>query len=79
MQPKTLVGIYQERNPGYGIMETDLFIESADGGLAYNPLNKWNNSTTTGTIMHLCVSLTSLISFRFPVGFNPNDDGDLRS
>jgi len=54
-QPDTLLHLYQEHNPGVGIQNADLFHPDPDGSgrLVYNPLNKWNNATDTGTIMHL--------------------------
>ncbi|KAJ7084936.1 hypothetical protein C8R44DRAFT_753015 [Mycena epipterygia] len=48
-QRDTLLALYQKLNPDVSIQLADLFTE--DG--SYNPRNKWNNSTTTGTIMHL--------------------------
>lgn len=48
-QPDTLLKLYQDLNPGFGIQSGDLFDEKGK----YNPMNKWNNSTKTGTIMHL--------------------------
>jgi len=47
-QPDVLVSLYQTLNPGADIQKEDLFI-----GENYNPQNKWNNATTTGTIAHL--------------------------
>lgn len=51
-QPDTLVELYQKLNPGFDIQEADLFVQQG-GKVVYNPYNKWNNSTTTGSIMHL--------------------------
>jgi hypothetical protein len=51
-QPETLVKLYQDLNPGFSITAADLF-HNVDGKMVYNPTNKWNDSTTTGTIMHL--------------------------
>lgn len=53
-QPDTLLRLYQEHNPGVGIESADLFHVDPDSGkTVYNPQNKWNNATDTGTIMHL--------------------------
>jgi len=48
-QRDKLIELYTNLNPGVTIQSTDLF--SSDGN--YNPRNKWNDSTKTGTIMHL--------------------------
>ncbi|KAF9059705.1 hypothetical protein BDP27DRAFT_1453131 [Rhodocollybia butyracea] len=47
-QRNTLLDLYRSLNPGFNILEEDLFVDNV-----YNPLNKWNSSTDTGTIMHL--------------------------
>ncbi|KAF5366654.1 hypothetical protein D9757_012764 [Collybiopsis confluens] len=47
-QPDTLVKLYQDLNPGLDIKKADLF----ENGV-YNPRNKWNSSTDTGSIGHL--------------------------
>jgi hypothetical protein len=52
VQPDTLVSLYQQLNPGVTITKADLFINQGSR-LAYNPTNKWNAFTNTGTIMHL--------------------------
>ena len=52
-QPETLLDLYNQLNPGFSIQEDDLFPVQG----MYNPENKWNNATDTGTIMHLCVLL----------------------
>ncbi|PPQ95706.1 hypothetical protein CVT25_000785 [Psilocybe cyanescens] len=51
-QPETLVDLYRKLNPGFDINSQDLFHKEG-GKLVYNPLNKWNNRTDTGSIMHL--------------------------
>jgi hypothetical protein len=53
-QPDTLFQLYQEHNPGVGIQKADLFHPDPESGrTVYNPENRWNNATDTGTIMHL--------------------------
>lgn len=52
-QPDTLLKLYQEHNPGANISGEDIFNDSG----FYITNNKWNNSTSTGTIMHLCVGM----------------------
>ncbi|KAF9058849.1 hypothetical protein BDP27DRAFT_1453694 [Rhodocollybia butyracea] len=47
-QRNTLLDLYRSLNPGFNILEEDLFVDNV-----YNPLNKWNSSTNTGTMMHL--------------------------
>ncbi|KAH8105194.1 hypothetical protein BXZ70DRAFT_510157 [Cristinia sonorae] len=48
VQPDTLVKLYQDLHPGVDIKKEDLFVNGV-----YNSNNKWNSSTTTGTITHL--------------------------
>ncbi|KAF9459656.1 hypothetical protein BDZ94DRAFT_997828 [Collybia nuda] len=52
-QQDTLLDLYQKLNPGVSIQVADLYTTNPDGKLVYNPTNKWNNATNTGTIMHL--------------------------
>jgi len=59
-QPDTLLHLYQTLNPGVTIVESDLYTKDSHGKLQYNPQNKWNNSTTTGTIMHLIQGANTL-------------------
>ncbi|RPA91403.1 hypothetical protein L873DRAFT_1714422 [Choiromyces venosus 120613-1] len=51
-QPDTLLQLYKDNNPEYAdqIKKEDLYSSKSN---RYNRLNKWNNSTTTGSIMHL--------------------------
>ncbi|PWW73299.1 hypothetical protein C7212DRAFT_300217 [Tuber magnatum] len=58
LQPATLLQLYKDNNPEYAsqIKKEDLYI----GGTRYNRQNKWNNSTTTGSIMHLIQSANTL-------------------
>jgi hypothetical protein len=58
-QPDTLLQLYQKLNPGVTINKEDLFT-TVNGKSVYNPTNKWNNSTTTGTIMHLIQGANTL-------------------
>ncbi|KAF2225803.1 hypothetical protein BDZ85DRAFT_294246 [Elsinoe ampelina] len=53
-----VLGLYKACNPAFSnqIQLSDLV--NPDG--TYNPTNKWNNSTTTGTIMHLVQPNNSL-------------------
>ncbi|KAH8105185.1 hypothetical protein BXZ70DRAFT_904420 [Cristinia sonorae] len=48
VQPDTLVKLYQDLHPGVDIKKEDLFVDGV-----YKGTNKWNNSSDTGTIMHL--------------------------
>ncbi|KAF5378429.1 hypothetical protein D9757_011157 [Collybiopsis confluens] len=47
-QPDTLVQLYQNLHPGVEIRREDILVNGV-----YNPQNKWNSGTETGTIMHL--------------------------
>ncbi|TFK70988.1 hypothetical protein BDN72DRAFT_856505 [Pluteus cervinus] len=49
VQPDTLLKLYQDLHPKANIKKEDIF----DANGAYIKLNKWNSTTTTGTIMHL--------------------------
>ncbi|KAH9477702.1 hypothetical protein JR316_0009928 [Psilocybe cubensis] len=55
-QPDTLVELYQTLNPGFDIKKADLFDQQG----VYNPRNKWNNNTNTGSIMHLIQDANTL-------------------
>jgi len=57
LQPDTLLQLYKENNPDYAsqIKKEDLYKSGR-----YNRTNKWNNSTTTGSIMHLIQSANTL-------------------
>jgi len=60
-QPDTLLEVYRHHNPGFDIKLEDLFIMDQSGSEpVYNPHNKWNNSTTTGSIMHLIQEFNTL-------------------
>ncbi|KAG0137526.1 hypothetical protein HOY82DRAFT_497163 [Tuber indicum] len=58
-QPDTLLRLYKENNPEYAsqIKSDDLYINKS---LRYNRKNKWNNNTTTGSIMHLIQGANTL-------------------
>ncbi|KAH7322230.1 hypothetical protein B0J17DRAFT_684048 [Rhizoctonia solani] len=53
VQPETLIKLYQDLHPGVDIKPEDIFKPGPNDELEYNPRNKWNSSTKTGTIMHL--------------------------
>ncbi|QRV92522.1 COBW/P47K family protein [Ceratobasidium sp. AG-Ba] len=53
VQPDTLLELYRSLHPGVHIANEDIFEQGEGGKLKYNPRNRWNRSTDTGTIMHL--------------------------
>lgn len=66
-QPETLLDLYRQHNPGFSIQSEDLFHIDGSGRRVYNPNNKWNNSTETGSIMHL-IQVNNTLSAQINLG-----------